>query len=41
VPDLIANAEFCIPDVGKTAIAEGLARRIIHGEVPDVLKGFG
>jgi len=25
--------------VGKTAIAEGLARRIIHGEVPDVLKG--
>src|SRR6478609_5017657 len=24
--------------VGKTAIAEGLARRIIHGEVPDVLK---
>ena len=26
------------PGVGKTAIAEGLARRIIHGEVPDVLK---
>ncbi len=25
--------------VGKTAIAEGLARRIVHGEVPDVLKG--
>src|SRR6266568_1641395 len=25
--------------VGKTAIAEGLARRIIHGEVPDVLRG--
>ena len=25
--------------VGKTAIAEGLARRIIHGEVPEVLKG--
>jgi ATP-dependent Clp protease ATP-binding subunit ClpA len=24
--------------VGKTAIAEGLARRIINGEVPDVLK---
>src|SRR5213075_2025770 len=24
--------------VGKTAIAEGLARRIDHGEVPDVLK---
>ncbi len=24
--------------VGKTAIAEGLARRIIHGEVPEVLK---
>ena len=26
------------PGVGKTAIAEGLARKIIHGEVPDVLK---
>src|SRR5580765_6891519 len=25
--------------VGKTAIAEGLAKRIVHGEVPDVLKG--
>src|SRR5487761_2322822 len=25
--------------VGKSAIAEGLARRIVHGEVPDVLKG--
>ncbi len=24
--------------VGKTAIAEGLARRIVHGEVPDILK---
>jgi ATP-dependent Clp protease ATP-binding subunit ClpA len=24
--------------VGKTAIAEGLARRIVHGQVPDVLK---
>jgi len=27
------------PGVGKTAIAEGLARRIIEGDVPDVLKG--
>src|SRR5882757_3216140 len=27
------------PGVGKTAIAEGLARRIIKGEVPEVLKG--
>lgn len=26
------------PGVGKTAIAEGLARRIVKGEVPDVLK---
>src|SRR5258707_3108702 len=26
------------PDVGKTAIAEGLARKIVEGEVPDVLK---
>jgi ATP-dependent Clp protease ATP-binding subunit ClpA len=26
------------PGVGKTAIAEGLARRIVMGEVPDVLK---
>src|SRR5205814_10210509 len=27
------------PGVGKTAIAEGLARKIIEGNVPDVLKG--
>jgi ATP-dependent Clp protease ATP-binding subunit ClpA len=26
------------PGVGKTALAEGLARRIVRGEVPDVLK---
>jgi ATP-dependent Clp protease ATP-binding subunit ClpA len=26
------------PGVGKTAIAEGLARKIVKGEVPDVLK---
>ena len=26
------------PGVGKTAIAEGLARKILRGEVPDVLK---
>ncbi|WP_409562609.1 ATP-dependent Clp protease ATP-binding subunit ClpA [Hyphomicrobium sp. MC8b] len=27
------------PGVGKTAIAEGLARKIVQGQVPDVLKG--
>src|ERR1041385_8117100 len=27
------------PGVGKTAIAEGLARKIVKGEVPQVLKG--
>ena len=27
------------PGVGKTAIAEGLARKIVQGDVPEVLKG--
>ena len=27
------------PGVGKTAIAEGLAQRIISGDVPETLKG--
>src|SRR5690606_20869563 len=27
------------PGVGKTAIAEGLARRIVEGDVPEVLQG--
>src|SRR5690606_8705711 len=26
------------PGVGKTAIAEGLAKKIVDGEVPDILK---
>src|SRR5690606_5201235 len=26
------------PGVGKTAIAEGLARKIVEGDVPDVLR---
>ena len=28
------------PGVGKTAIAEGLAYKIVHGEVPDFLKDY-
>lgn len=28
------------PGVGKTAIAEGLAHKIVHGEVPDFLKDY-
>jgi ATP-dependent Clp protease ATP-binding subunit ClpA len=27
------------PGVGKTAIAEGLAYKIVHNEVPEFLKG--
>src|SRR5947207_8513242 len=34
---LLPPAQY-LDGVGKTAIAEGLARRIVHGAVPDVLR---
>ncbi len=40
VPPVARTTRFIVgdPGVGKTAIAEGLARKIIEGDVPEVLQ---